>query len=360
MEDVSGGGIFVHLCLSVVRKDMAQVALKIDELPSVRGRYTENAPIGAQGWFKCGGGAAVQFKPADLEDLQNFLDSYPSPSRLSPGPSLSRRERVSEPQAKAGEGGGNLHIFGALSNTIIRDGGLPGVTIRLGREFSQIETDGETVKAGALALDANVAQVAAEAGIAGLEFFSGIPGTIGGALRMNAGCYGTETKDVLVECTALDRAGNLITLTPDDMGMTYRHSEVPEEYIFINATFKGTRDDPVRVQARMGEIKNKREQSQPIREKTGGSTFANPAAEDLDKAGLNPATKVWELIESVGGRGLMVGGAQMSEKHCNFMINTGTATAADLEALGEELRKRVLETHGLTLRWEIKRMGQIL
>ncbi len=310
---------------------MTNAALKIDQLPAVRGRYTENAPIGQQGWFKCGGHAAVQFKPADLDDLQDFLKACPA----------------SVP----------VYVFGALSNTIIRDGGLDGVVIRLGREFSAIETQGDIVTAGALALDANVAQVAADAGLAELEFFSGIPGTVGGALRMNAGCYGRETKDVLISCRALDRRGNLLTLTPTEMGMSYRHIDAPEDYIFIDAVFQGLQDEPVSVHARMAEIKGRRELSQPIREKTGGSTFANPSVADLTRAGLTPDTKVWQLIDSVGGRGLMVGGAQMSEKHCNFMINTGTATAADLETLGDELIKRVLEKTGIQLRWEIKRMG---
>lgn len=310
---------------------MTDAALKTDHLPSVRGRYTENAPIGQQGWFKCGGSAAVQFKPADLDDLRDFLKACPS----------------SVP----------VHVFGVLSNTIIRDGGLDGVVIRLGREFSTIETSGDTVTAGALALDANVALVAADAVLAGLEFFSGIPGTIGGALRMNAGCYGRETKDVLISCRALNRRGNLITLTPEEMGMSYRHIDAPEDYIFIDAVFQGLQDEPASVHAHMAEIKERRELSQPIREKTGGSTFANPSAADLERAGLTPDTKVWQLIDSVGGRGLMVGGAQMSEKHCNFMINTGTATAADLETLGDELIKRVLEKTGIQLRWEIKRMG---
>ncbi len=299
---------------------MTQTQIKSAELPSVRGRYTDNFPLGESGWFKCGGKAEVLFKPADLLDLQNFLKKTP---REIP-----------------------VHIFGALSNTIIRDGGLSGVTIRLGREFAGIETNGETVKAGALALDANVAQVAAEAGIGGLEFFSGIPGTIGGALRMNAGCYGTETKDVLVRCEAIDRNGNIHTLNPAHMHMTYRHVEVPEDFIFVSATFKGQKENADNVLERIAEIKVKREASQPIREKTGGSTFANP-----------PDKKVWELIDAVGGRGLKVGGAVMSEKHCNFMINEGDASAADLESLGEELRKRVSDKFGITLRWEIKRVG---
>ncbi len=297
--------------------------VKSASLPAVRGRYTENAPLGESGWFKCGGRAEVQFKPADLTDLQDFLKNCPAEIPV--------------------------HVFGALSNTIIRDGGLPGVTIRLGREFAGIEVDGEIVKAGALALDANVAQLAAENGVAGLEFFSGIPGTIGGALRMNAGCYGTETKDVLVSCEALDRSGALHTLTPDQMHMTYRHTEVPDDFIFVSAIFKGQKDNPENVLARMAEIKMKREESQPIREKTGGSTFANPPGDQ----------KVWQLIDAVGGRGLKVGGAVMSEKHCNFMINEGSATSADLENLGEELIKRVREKFGIGLRWEIKRVGRL-
>lgn len=305
--------------------------LESASLPAVRGRYTDNAALGEAGWFKCGGRAEVQFKPADLADLQDFLQTCPKDIPVQ--------------------------IFGALSNTIIRDGGLPGVTIRLGREFAGIEVNGETVKAGALALDANVAQVAAEAGIASLEFFSGIPGTIGGALRMNAGCYGTETKDVLISCEALDRSGNLHTFTPDDLHMTYRHIDLPADFIFVSATFKGQKDNPQNVLERMAEIKMKRESSQPIREKTGGSTFANPSAEDIAKAGQPEGTKVWQLIDAVGGRGLKVGGALMSEKHCNFMINDGNATAQDLENLGEELIKRVNEKFGIMLRWEIKRTG---
>lgn len=304
----------------------------IKRLPEVRGRYTENAPLGAKGWFRCGGTADVVFKPADKDDLIFFLQNCPADMPV--------------------------HIFGVLSNTIIRDGGLRGVVIRLGRDFANIDVEKNYVRAGALALDANMAKIAAEHGIAGLEFFSGIPGSIGGALRMNAGCYGTETKDVLVECEAVDRQGNIHTLTPDKMGMTYRHVEVPDDYIFLNATFEGIQDNPEKVKARMIAIKEKREQGQPIREKTGGSTFANPSAVELSQAGLSEDTKVWQLIEAVGGRGLKIGGAQMSEKHCNFMINAGGAMASDLEALGEEIRQRVLDKYGITLRWEIRRIGE--
>lgn len=306
--------------------------MTVDALPEVRGRYTEQVSLGKKSWFGCGGNADIVFKPADTEDLQHFLKNYPANVPIG--------------------------IFGVLSNSIIRDGGVRGVVIRLGREFADIQIEGDKVKAGALALDANVAQVSAENGIAGLEFFSGIPGSIGGALRMNAGCYGTETKDVLIECEVVDRNGNLHVLTPDQMGMTYRHVDVPDDYIFLNATFQGKGGDADAVKAHIADIKEKREQSQPIREKTGGSTFANPSAIELSQAGLSEDTKVWKIIEDVGGRGLQIGGAQMSEKHCNFMINTGEATAADLEALGEEIRRRVAERYGITLRWEIRRIGE--
>jgi len=306
----------------------------MDDRPKVRGRYSENVNLGEKGWFRCGGVADIVFKPADKEDLQNFLKELSSDIPV--------------------------HIFGALSNCIIRDGGLRGIVIRLGREFSDIKIEGDIVKAGALALDANVAKISAEHGVGGLEFLSGIPGAIGGALRMNAGCYGTETKDVLIECEAIDRQGNIHILTPDEMGMSYRHTEVPEGYIFLNATFKGEKETPEIVQKRIANIKERREQSQPIREQTGGSTFANPSASDLSQAGLSEDTKVWQLIDQVGGRGLTIGGAQMSDKHCNFMINTGTAKASDLEDLGEEIRSRVLDKFGITLRWEIKRIGEAL
>ncbi len=306
--------------------------MTIGQLPKVRGRYSENATLGRKGWFSCGGTADILFKPADEEDLQHFLQNCAAEIPVQ--------------------------IFGVLSNVIVRDGGVRGVTIRLGREFAGIEVEENRVKVGALALDSNVAKVAAEHGLAGLEFLSGIPGSIGGALRMNAGCYGTEIKDVLVECDAIDRQGNRHVLTPNSMNMNYRHNDAPEDYIFISATFEGMQDDPEEVKARMEAIKQKREQSQPIREKTGGSTFANPSAVELSQAGLSEDTKVWQLVESVGGRGLKIGGAQMSEKHCNFMVNSGGATASDLEALGEEIRKRVAEKHGITLRWEIRRIGE--
>lgn len=308
--------------------------LKQDEwgLPAVRGRYTENAPLGEKGWFACGGTAEVMFKPEDRDDLAAFLSACPKHIPVT--------------------------TLGVLSNTIVRDGGLPGVVIRLGKEFAKVVTlDQARVQAGSLALDGNVAQAAARASIAGLEFFSGIPGTIGGALRMNAGCYGSETKDVLIEAKALDRDGNLLTLTPQQMGMTYRHTTTPEDYIFVEALFQGQAGDAEKIREFMDGIKTKRNASQPIREKTGGSTFANPTADEIAKAGLPEGTKVWQLIDRAGCRGLKLGGAMMSDMHANFMINTGTATASDLEALGEEVRRRVLADSGVTLRWEIKRIG---
>ncbi len=308
--------------------------LKQDEwgLPAVRGRYTENAPLGEKGWFACGGTVEVMFKPEDRDDLAAFLAACPKHIPVT--------------------------TLGVMSNTIVRDGGLPGVVIRLGKEFAKVVTlDQARVQAGSLALDGNVAQAAARASIAGLEFFSGIPGTIGGALRMNAGCYGSETKDVLIEATVLDRDGNLLTLTPQQMGMSYRHTTTPEDYIFIEALFQGQAGDAEKIREFMDGIKAKRNASQPIREKTGGSTFANPSADEIAKAGLPEGTKVWQLIDRAGCRGLKLGGAMMSDMHANFMINTGTATASDLEALGEEVRRRVLADSGITLRWEIKRIG---
>lgn len=306
----------------------------INQLPKVRGRYTQDAALGAKGWFRCGGAAEVMFKPADLEDLQFFLQNCPVGIPVS--------------------------IFGALSNSIIRDGGVRGVVIRLGREFSHISVDGDVITAGALALDTNVAGFAADCGLGGIEFLSGIPGSIGGALRMNAGCYGTEMRDVLISCEVIDREGELHTLTPDEMGMTYRHVDVPDDYIFLSATIQASQEEVDVVKARMAEIKTRREDAQPIREKTGGSTFANPDAQELMEAGLPENMKVWQLIDSVEGRGLQVGGAQMSEKHCNFMINKGGATAANFEVLGQVIRDRVLDRYGITLRWEIKRIGEFV
>lgn len=312
---------------------MTNTALNLQELPLVRGRYTENAPLGEVGWFRAGGMAEVLYKPEDKEDLMEFLAQCPE--------------------------GIPITTLGVLSNTIIRDGGVRGVVIRLGREFAGINVvDDTTVSAGAAAIDVNVARAVAEAGISGLEYLSGVPGTIGGALRMNAGAYGTETKDVLVEAEMLNRQGQIVRLPASALGMGYRHSGAPEDYIFTGAVLRGERGDKDKILAHIEEIKTKRGETQPIKARTGGSTFANPKPAELAAAGQPEGMKAWQLIDKVGGRGLTVGGAQMSELHCNFMINTGTATAADLENLGEEIRRRVEDKTGVLLRWEIKRIGE--
>ena len=298
----------------------------MDRLPPVRGKLEASVTLAPFTWFRVGGPAEVLFQPADEADLADFL-------RLCP---------TDVPILAVGVG----------SNLIVRDGGVPGVVIRLSpRGFGQISTDGLQVTAGAACLDASVAKKAAEAGIAGLEFYRGVPGTIGGALRMNAGCYDSETKDVLVSCVAYDRAGKRHVLSCADMGFTYRHTTAPAELIFVSATFRGTADNPAEILARMDAITQKREQSQPIRDKTGGSTFKNP---DPVQSG---GRKSWQVIDAAGLRGYQIGGAQMSEKHCNFMINTGTATAKDLEALGEHVIQQVKATQGVDLHWEIKRIG---
>jgi UDP-N-acetylmuramate dehydrogenase len=311
----------------------AKAEKKAYDMPQVRGRLTENAPLGKVGWFRTGGAAEYLFKPADLEDLQEFLTALPADVPVS--------------------------TYGVLSNSIIRDGGVRGVVIRLGRDFAAINAlDDYRIKAGSLALDANVAKAAASAAIDGLSFYSGIPGTIGGALRMNAGCYGTETKDVLNESYGVRRDGSLSTFKNADMGLSYRHSETPQDVIFTGALFQGEAGKENEILSNMNDIKMKRENAQPIREKTGGSTFANPSADQIAEAGLDEGTKVWQIIDSVGGRGLRIGGAMMSEKHCNFMINSGDASAEDLESLGEEVRRIVHEEHGIMLRWEVRRVGE--
>lgn len=292
----------------------------IDRLPPVRGRLTVNAPLDRVTWFRVGGPAEVLFKPADAEDLAAFLAAKPDDLPVT--------------------------VIGVGSNLLVRDGGVPGVVIRLGREFAYVRAEGSTVHAGASALDLNVAIAARGAGIAGLEFLSGIPGTVGGALRMNAGAYGREMKDVVVSVTALDPKGRPHDLSLADLGFAYRKCAVPTDWIFAGAVLRGEPGSETDIARRMAEIKASREESQPTREPTGGSTFANP-----------PGLKAWELIDRAGCRGLVMGGAKVSEKHCNFLINTGTATASDLEGLGEEVRRRVKETSGITLEWEIKRIG---
>lgn len=301
----------------------------IGRLPAVRGRLTENAAIGPMTWFGVGGPAEVLFKPADREDLAAFIRDCPADIPVT--------------------------VLGVASNLIIRDGGIPGVVIRMGREFAGIEAAGTQITSGAAALDMNVALTAAKHGVAGLEFLSGIPGTIGGALRMNAGAYGGETGDVLLHAEVLFRSGDIKTMTGAEMGLGYRHNDLPADVIFLSATFEGRSGDKAEIDARMDEIKRKRGETQPIKTKTGGSTFANPPT----PAGSDPkdAPRAWQLIDAAGCRGLKIGGAQISELHCNFMINTGDATAADIERLGEEVRKRVAENSGIMLRWEIKRIG---
>jgi len=289
-------------------------------LPPVRGSLTHEAPLKDLVWFRAGGPAQWLFRPADAEDLATFLAAKPSDLRLS--------------------------VIGVGSNLLVRDGGIPGVVVRLSSAFGKVETTGTRVRAGAAALDANVARAAADAGIAGMEFLRGVPGTIGGALKMNAGCYGREIKDVFVEATALDTQGNRVKLTPSDMQFVYRNTAVRDELIFIEAVFEGTVDNPDAIRARMEELSANREAAQPVKSRTGGSTFKNP-----------PGHKAWQLVDQAGCRGLRRGDAQVSEKHTNFLINTGEASAADLEALGEEVRRRVKETSGIELEWEIKRVG---
>jgi UDP-N-acetylmuramate dehydrogenase len=291
-----------------------------EALPPVRGSLTHEAPLKDLVWFRAGGPAEWLFRPADAEDLASFLAAKSNDVRIA--------------------------VIGVGSNLLVRDGGIPGVVVRLSSPFGKIETHGTRVRAGAAALDANVARAAADAGIAGLEFLRGVPGTIGGALKMNAGCYGREIKDIFVEATALDARGNRLTLTPDDMKFVYRKTQVRDELIFIEAVFEGVVDRPEAIRARMEELSANREAAQPIKSRTGGSTFKNP-----------PGHKAWQLIDEAGCRGLRRGDAQVSEKHTNFLINTGEASAADLEALGEEVRRRVKEKSGVELEWEIKRVG---
>jgi UDP-N-acetylmuramate dehydrogenase len=292
-----------------------------DMLPPVRGSLAQGAPLKDLVWFRAGGPAEVLFRPADADDLAAFLVAKPADLRVS--------------------------VIGVGSNLLVRDGGIPGAVVRLSSAFGKIETNGMRVRAGAAALDGAVARAAADAGIAGLEFLRGVPGTIGGALKMNAGCYGKEIKDVFVEAVAIDGKGNKIGLSSTDMAFEYRKAKgAADDLIFIEAVFEGTKDDAAAIRARMEELSANREASQPIKSKTGGSTFKNP-----------PGQKAWQLIDQAGCRGLKIGGAQVSEKHTNFLINTGDATAADLENLGEEVRKRVKEKSGVTLEWEIKRVG---
>ena len=291
-----------------------------DALPPVRGSYTHGAALKDLVWFRAGGAAEVLFRPADADDLAAFLAARPR--------------------------GMNVIVIGVGSNLLVRDGGIPGVVIRLPAAFGKVSVQGTRLVAGAAALDSAVARAAAEGGIAGLEFLRGIPGTVGGALKMNAGCYGREIKDVFVAATAIDAEGGKHVLDAAGMGFVYRKSSVPDDFIFVEAVFEGVKGDPAAIRARMEALLAERESAQPVNSRTGGSTFKNP-----------PGRQAWQLVEDAGCRGLTHGGAQVSEKHCNFLINTGAATAADIEALGEEVRARVKAKFGVDLEWEIKRVG---
>jgi len=289
-------------------------------LPNLRGRLLANQPLGEFTWFRVGGPAQALFMPEDENDLAYALANLPNEVPVT--------------------------VIGAGSNLIVRDGGVEGVVIRLGRGFNAIATDANNrVTAGTAMLDVMVARAAQKAGISGLAFLSGIPGTVGGALRMNGGAYGGETKDTLIEARGIDRAGNIRTFANADMGFSYRHCSVPEDVIFTSAVFQGRAGEPEAIAAEMTAIKDKREASQP-RNRTGGSTFKNPAGNNA-----------WKVIDAAGCRGLKIGDAQVSELHCNFLINLGKATAADIETLGETVRERVKANSGVELEWEIKRIG---
>ena len=294
----------------------------VDTLPHVRGRLTAEAPLAPLVWFKSGGHAEWLFEPKDVDDLGDFL------SDLDP----------SVPVMGLGLG----------SNLIVRDGGVPGIVVRLGKAFARVERiDATTLRCGGGASGILVSSSARDAGIGGLEFLRSIPGTVGGFVRMNGGAYGREVRDILVDCELVLRSGERVTLDLADLGYTYRHSELPDGSIVVGAAFRGLADEPARIQAEMDRIAGERETSQPLRSRTGGSTFKNPEG-----------TKAWKLIDAAGCRGLTVGGAQVSEKHCNFLLNLGEATSADIEALGEEVRRRVRDRSGVELTWEIKRIGR--
>jgi UDP-N-acetylmuramate dehydrogenase len=289
-------------------------------LPDLRGRLLGNEPLAPLTWFRVGGVAQALLMPKDESDLAHALANLPREIPVT--------------------------VIGLGSNLIVRDGGVPGVVVRLGRGFNEITVEGNRVRAGTAAPDLRVAKAAQEAGVAGLAFLRGIPGSIGGALRMNGGAYGRETRDVLIEARGVDRAGTIRTYSNAAMGFSYRHCGVPDDVIFTQALFEGAPGDPAAIAAEMDQITEKRETTQPVKSRTGGSTFKNP-----------PGQKAWQLIDAAGCRGLVVGDAQVSELHCNFLINRGNARAADIENLGEEVRRRVREHSGVALEWEIKRIG---
>jgi len=290
-------------------------------LPQLRGRLMSNQPLAELTWFRVGGPAQVLFMPEDEADLAYFLGQLPAEIPVT--------------------------VVGLGSNLIVRDGGVPGVVIRLGRGFAEVKVEeGTRIRAGTAVPDVKVSRAAQEAAITGLAFFRGIPGAIGGALRMNGGAYGRETKDALIEARGVDRQGRVRVFANADMHYTYRHCGAPDDVIFTQALFQGAPGDPATIAAEMEKITESREATQPIKSRTGGSTFKNPSGH-----------KAWQLIDAAGCRGLKHGGAQVSEMHCNFLINLGGATAADIEALGETVRRRVMENSGIELEWEIKRIG---
>jgi UDP-N-acetylmuramate dehydrogenase len=305
----------------------------LSRLPRARGVLTPMRPLDELTWLRVGGPAEVLFQPADADDLSAFL------AALAPDIPVT--------------------VIGVGSNLIVRDGGVPGVVIRLGRGFNAVRRDGETgVVAGAAVLDAQLAKAAASYGIAGLEFLRGVPGAVGGAIRMNAGCYGSYVADVFTGALAMDRKGRRHELTPEDMAFGYRSCGLPEDVIFLEGRFEGRPDAPDAILARMETLMKRRAESQPVRDRTAGSTFRNPAG--FSSTGRTDDThdmKAWSLIEQAGCRGMALGGAQMSPMHANFLVNTGGATAADLENLGEIVRGKVLETTGVRLEWEIRRIG---
>ena len=289
-------------------------------MPSLRGRLLPNQPLAELTWFRVGGPAQVLFMPEDEDDLCYFLCELPREIPVT--------------------------TVGLGSNLIVRDGGMAGVVVRLGRGFGEVTVDGTSIRAGAAVPDVKVARAAQEAGIAGLSFLRGIPGSIGGALRMNGGAYGGETKDVLVEARGVDRGGNVRTYSNADMRFSYRHCGVADDVIFTQALFAGRPGDAAAIAAEMNKITESREATQPVKSRTGGSTFKNP-----------PGHKAWQLVDAAGCRGLRIGDAQVSEMHCNFLINLGNATAAEIETLGETVRERVKKASGVELAWEIKRIG---
>ncbi|MCC7282358.1 MAG: UDP-N-acetylmuramate dehydrogenase [Acetobacteraceae bacterium] len=295
----------------------------LDRLPHARGRLQAAAPLADKTWFRVGGPAEVLFRPADLDDLVNFLAGCATDVPIT--------------------------VIGAASNLIVRDGGIAGVVVRLARGFGCIRIEPDGIVCGAGALDATLAEHAAGARLAGLEFLSGIPGTIGGAVVMNAGAYGTEIRDVLDWAELVGRDGRLLRLSGAELGLGYRHSQLPEGAIVVRARLRARPGDDAGIAARMAAIQDSRQSTQPVRARTGGSTFRNP-----------PGLRAWELIDRAGCRGLSRGGAQVSEKHANFLLNTGAASAADIEGLGEEVRRRVHAATGVTLEWEIRRIGLAL